>query len=471
MARASVVLVTLDEVDNHRKDVLKIEVTPATTLAAVRDQAVAALRPAPAHAHADAEAGPDASEPSAASQFALLDRNGNPVDLSLPMRLAGLPANSKLRLATASKYRMGKPVPSAARQKGSGPGPASGLVSVAVLFHTSDACRRRVVLRVPPNTTVAQCLARAELDATSIDQILLDDKQVLNKNSMLSELGVQSGSAVIQVGGVVQVIKKLSSTVSQLPPGSQMPEDFETPAEDDAMVKNEKEQEAIIPAAHETIVIRPPRGDQPVAIPAEDDSFFELGAAELKALAGEFHKDKDADVLMTKKMREQRKEAKSTGRKIISTRIRLQFPDRWCIEKVFSVAATVGDLYDLLESSLKAEVLAAATRETSDEMYLFVAPPVRKLTDRTKTLAQEQLTPAARIMVHVASQPTDTVLLLKPSLLDCAVDHPVSGPNAGASSQNVNKDQPARAMQAASNGTSAAGAADGKKKVPSWFKK
>ncbi|KAJ3105951.1 Tether containing UBX domain for GLUT4 [Phlyctochytrium planicorne] len=130
------------------------------------------------------------------------------------------------------------------------------------------------------------------------------------------------------------------------------------------------------------------RGSQSIELP---DSFFELTPNEVKMM---LHSQKsrakaleDAP-LMTKAMRDREEQLRKS--KYPKTMIRVKFPDRLILQATFLSDETIGNLYKLVQTSLR----------SPQKFTLYTSPPLVNLKDSKQSMWDAKLAPASLVYVR-----------------------------------------------------------------------
>jgi len=127
-------------------------------------------------------------------------------------------------------------------------------------------------------------------------------------------------------------------------------------------------------------------GFDPSKIELPDD-FFDLTIEDLTRIRSSRPDTKAKEpILLTRAMRE-REEVRGK-KKYVKVLIRVRFPDRHVLQGTFMARESVGALKDFVRDHLA---------DPGRSFYLYVSPPVTKLTDETRSLIQSDLAPAALV--------------------------------------------------------------------------
>eukprot|EP00802_Teleaulax_amphioxeia_P003577 Tamp_03580.p2 GENE.Tamp_03580~~Tamp_03580.p2 ORF type:complete len:517 (-),score=123.72 Tamp_03580:2015-3565(-) len=141
-------------------------------------------------------------------------------------------------------------------------------------------------------------------------------------------------------------------------------------------------------------------GGGDVSMAEVDDSFFELTAADIAQLeATKKSKDKEP-AFKTRKMRDMEREAKLAAFKTVS--IRVVFPNQQWIQAQFGSDETLGDIYQLVR-----EALVVQDRPFS----LITTPPPSRLPDDATAIKYTNLLPSARVMMNWCAPPFEAPYL------------------------------------------------------------
>ncbi|ORY04516.1 hypothetical protein K493DRAFT_311361 [Basidiobolus meristosporus CBS 931.73] len=150
--------------------------------------------------------------------------------------------------------------------------------------------------------------------------------------------------------------------------------------------------------AREPRIFRPSTEENMAAKIELPDSFYELTSAELKAIldSQRVQRSKDENApLKTRQMREN--EELQKRRKYPRTLIRIRFPNRVQLQAHFSSFETISKLTSFVRESL---------RNPEWDFYLYVTPPIKRLTDPDLTLYEAGLTPASVVFFSLANNET-----------------------------------------------------------------
>eukprot|EP00003_Mantamonas_plastica_P023729 TRINITY_DN430_c3_g1_i1.p1 TRINITY_DN430_c3_g1~~TRINITY_DN430_c3_g1_i1.p1 ORF type:complete len:630 (+),score=217.78 TRINITY_DN430_c3_g1_i1:257-1891(+) len=190
------------------------------------------------------------------------------------------------------------------------------------------------------------------------------------------------------------------------------------------------------------------------------DSFYTVTAKDAKQLMGikaqgEKARQKD-QLLMTKAMRREMEMREKNKYK--KTQIRVLFPDRNQLEATFGSREKLSTLYDIVKASL-------ATPDK--EFYLYISPPVQKLTDQSMSLLDLDLIPAANVRFAWADKDNKEGPFLSDEYLDM-VEAPPAIEGMEVEFEGTEDD-----MQIESESESdgkGKGKGKAKSKIPKWLK-
>jgi len=159
------------------------------------------------------------------------------------------------------------------------------------------------------------------------------------------------------------------------------------------------------------------------------------------------------------------REAKEKARlsKFPNTTIRVRFPDRTQLEKIFPSTDKIRSVYAFVRNSLREDVKPI-------KFVLYQSPPIRelKVSDlqvRDLTLAQLQLAPSSILLLKFEDPDlnhNDVTAPLDPIILAQAVDLPIPPPIQDVVPTPTPQNAPAK-PSGSSSGT-------GEKKIPKWLK-
>jgi len=201
-----------------------------------------------------------------------------------------------------------------------------------------------------------------------------------------------------------------------------------------------------------------------------DDDFFELTIDDLRSRMSDLQRVASSEEpLLTAALRQKREEAKFAA--YHRTLIRIHFPNRIVIQGLFRLRETVGAVYDFVSSNLA----------SPGAFSLYVTPPRQDLKDKSATLMEAGLAPAAKVyfgpkgdfpadflskdcLKNLVEQPDlqcDVARLGRPSLTSLT--------NADRASSPTNEGKSTASAKRPTNeaGGKAAGASGGK--MPKWF--
>jgi len=202
--------------------------------------------------------------------------------------------------------------------------------------------------------------------------------------------------------------------------------------------------------------------------PELPDSYFTPTTADLKAAQNSLTARTQALVntpLRTQIMRET--ELKLKQAKYPTVTIRIRFPDRTQLEKVFPSTDKIRSVYAFVRGSLREDVKAI-------KFVLYQTPPKRelKVSDlqvRDLTLLQLQLAPSSVLHLKFGEESLNHVDMpapLDPVILAVAEDLP----RPPIYEESPNSALPGPSTSQAKAGTSGIPAGKGTTKVPKWFK-
>ncbi|KAF0980801.1 hypothetical protein FDP41_013284 [Naegleria fowleri] len=119
-----------------------------------------------------------------------------------------------------------------------------------------------------------------------------------------------------------------------------------------------------------------------------EEKDFEVTENDVQSMISSLRKVQEGGPLMTKQLRE--KENQKHERIYTSTIIRVRFPDGYLVQGTFSPNHTIKDVRDFVIQTLD---------NPETPIVLYIAPPIQRFDDLTKTLKESRLIPAAIINV------------------------------------------------------------------------
>ncbi|KAK9721800.1 hypothetical protein K7432_003122 [Basidiobolus ranarum] len=180
-----------------------------------------------------------------------------------------------------------------------------------------------------------------------------------------------------------------------------------------------------------------PSSDENMAAKIElPDSFYELTPAELKSIMNDQRTKRsltDNAPLKTRQMREQ--EDLQRQRRYPRTLIRIRFPNRVQLQANFLSRQPISELISFVRESLK---------ESEREFYLYVTPPIRKLTDHSQTFYDAGLTPASVVFFSFVQSTSESEVYLNDELMSLMEDLPSIQPEVISDPMDISDPKPPR---------------------------
>ena len=378
----------------HRGAKKAIPGTPATSLADIFMQACAAFK-VDAAVHA-------------------LRHKKRELDLTLPLRLANLPAGSVAELCELDAIDAAKRTVTVALQQSDGSrsqGTFACTVSLwDLLAQFEDLSGARLI---------SNC-AQGEMPCVEfMNSVKLTGKGELLASSLL-RLGVVSGSALLRHSFVVSETHSVGEkedaattapskgTTREAMPTSEVAAHSGTaiPSEPEASKEMEVEHAPHqsgekMDEARETgrkWEVGRPRDDGTASqtIMEIDDELFEFTAADFYQLEKERKEKEREPAFKTRKMREMEKEARLAAFKTIA--VRFVFPNQHWIQARFNANETLQDLYQFVRGQLVQKERA---------FVLTTTPPPTKLAEAPDLLKHTNLVPSAKVYFSWTSPPLD----------------------------------------------------------------
>ncbi|KAJ1984984.1 Transcription factor spt8 [Dimargaris verticillata] len=352
-----------------------------------------------------------------------------PLDLSLSVRFANLPAGAKLELVrqapspqTAGTIRVALQLDNGSRIVGQG----SAQTPIWELLASFDQAHSLGLLRHPTasdnplpdetqpsgvtNSLSAPTVVIMNKELTSVDQL---------KATSLQALGITSGSAVIKV-----FFRHGSTALPVASPNDQgtrnqtgiassgllhVPSSV-IPPNSDASPKREQPNAPDSSASRQVQVFAPTETHTvpEAALLDLPDSYYQLSSAELRvALDAQkrVRQSTESQGFKTRAVREKEQETKQ--RQHPETKIRFRFPDRTQLQATFRSSEPVAALYAFLGPTLA----------SPDQPFTLSVPPHTALADQACTLYQAKLAPASIVNV-IFSTPAGKPPYLKQAYLD-----------------------------------------------------
>jgi len=193
-----------------------------------------------------------------------------------------------------------------------------------------------------------------------------------------------------------------------------------------------------------------------------DDSFFEVTIEDLRSRLTDLQRvHNDDSPLLTSAMRERRIEAKFAS--YTRSLIRVHFPNRIVLQGMFRLKETVKSIYNYVSKNLESRDM---------DFYLYITPPRQDLKDKSLTLIQAGLAPAANI--YFGSQLNSTPILSKeclsnltnPDAINRSVDQFGVSTVESKTDNSDSLPPPAKRPTTDNKGKTAGGSGG---KVPKWF--
>ncbi|KAJ3204713.1 Tether containing UBX domain for GLUT4 [Dinochytrium kinnereticum] len=369
------------ELENKPLKKVSIKTTPATPLKAVVESACEKLK----LPHPDS--------------FGLKYQR-TMLDLSLTVRFANLPAGAKVFLIPGSgpangKESSGVTIDTGRTSAGLTPGPSSSAGGLSP-GRTSGGFTPEAVPAAgglsasPTLETIRANIVPTPVAGPSAGRLSAGTTSEIGRTTTEPIRG-----AVPVAGGPKPVSTTGSSQASVLKSADPVPDTISS-----------SERENSVPTAElsptpgqidrDLQIIQPsPEGSEPQNIELPD-SFFELTAAEVKAMiAASKSRAKlfEDTPLMTQKMRD--REEKLRRSKYPKTMIRVKFPDRLILQATFLSDETIGDLYEVVRNYLHG----------SRAFTLYTTPPLHNLKDLTLSMWTAKLSPASLVYLRFEDSP------------------------------------------------------------------
>ncbi|KAG2393018.1 hypothetical protein C9374_009595 [Naegleria lovaniensis] len=211
-----------------------------------------------------------------------------------------------------------------------------------------------------------------------------------------------------------------SSTTSEAPPASSSSEDVQmidespslqtnkietSPTSSDIMQDDEEEIKLENTVAKDIRLFK--KGDTTFDIDFSnvEDKDFEVTENDVQSMISSLRKVQEGGPLMTKQLRE--KENQKHERVYTSAIIRVRFPDGYLIQGTFSPNHTLRDVRNFVIQTLD---------NPEAPIVLYIAPPIQRFDDLTKTLKESNLIPAAIINVGLDRKDPKSALFESPKL-------------------------------------------------------
>ena len=141
-----------------------------------------------------------------------------------------------------------------------------------------------------------------------------------------------------------------------------------------------------------------------------EEKDFDLSENDLQSMISGLRKVQEGNALMTKEYRE--KEQLKKERKYDSAIVRVRFPEGYIAQGTFKPEHTINDIKNFVIQTLD---------DPKTPIYLYIAPPIQRFDDLTKTLKEANLVPASIVNVGLdRKDPTSASFenpKLKPDLL------------------------------------------------------
>ena len=370
------------------------------------------------------------------------------LDLTLPLRLANLPAGCVAELCEIdSKEAAARTVQVVLQQ-------------MVVCDTSGDLVPRRSQAPFPCTKTlwevlgaledisgtrlISGCDERGEVPCVSCMNVKKEGRSALETTSLL-HLGFVSGSALLKhsfATAAVAVPAPEEAQHQELPPAPQQPAPVEEGSAGDAMevdsTREEKQGPAVanagaiaeegaerehsdkqalqstdkvLQSTDKKLTLKTKMGERQYTVgrPREDvserstsdvdvgDDFFELTAADIAVLEAAKKAREKQPAFKTRKMREMEKEVKLAAFKDV--KIRFIFPNQHFIQGLFSPTETLAHVFDFVRETLV---------QKDRPFVLTTTPPPTKLVEDDKTLIKyTHLMPSARVYFTWAHPPLE----------------------------------------------------------------
>lgn len=362
------------------------------------------------------------------------------LDLTLPLRLANLPAGCVAELSEIDAKEAATRTVQVVLQRmvvceTSGDLVPSGSRSQAAFLCTKTLWEvLRALEDISGTRLVSGCDERGEIPCVSCMNAKKEGKSALEATSLL-HLGFVSGSALLKHSFAPAAPAPAQTQLQEQPPTPQQPEQVEDGSAGDAMEVDSAKVVKTAPAVNDADAITEEGAgregsDQPanpgtekklmlqtkmgvrqytVGRPREDvsersateveveDDFFELTAADIAVLEAAKKAKEKQPAFKTRKMREMEKEVKLAAFKDV--KIRFIFPNQHYIQGLFKPSETLAHLFDFVRDTLVQK----------DRLFILTTtPPPTKLVEDDKTLIKyTHLMPSARVYFTWAQPPLE----------------------------------------------------------------
>jgi len=292
--------------------------------------------------------------------------NERVLDLTTTHRLSGLPQNAHLKIVEAKTIRIEK--------------------DVELVLQLTDG--NRLNGKFKPNTKlydIIQQLCPDECNRSDLVVIYIQTEISKDKlaETSLKDLGLLGGRAILRLGQDSNATKNATKIEENKATTNLNPEPIEPNKS-----KDEDEDISEIHLGDRSAVLFKQDADREAnSVDSSElsDSYFELNANDLKLLLGDLKISGDGQQLTTSEMRGIKKEERKN--RYNSTTIRIQFPNRYVLQGVFTPNETIETIIEFVQQYLQNPQI---------DFYLFETPP-KKIMSNELSLFDAKCVPSGTL--------------------------------------------------------------------------